>query len=123
MVRQVHTDKNRQTYYFWSSSTERILGPPLLHVSCEPAVGDIFVHEVEGHGLQVWVLDVVAQQVLWECVYRLDARRHPEDVTLFLSFPSPTPNSPVSKRAPTWVKESTAKQHKPHLPNILISRD
>jgi hypothetical protein len=119
MVRHVHTDKNRRAPYFWSTSTHRITGPPLLHVSCDPAIGDVFVHEVERHGLQVWVLDVVGDpRASWEPVYFLHQRRHPEDPTLFLSFPTPTGSA--SKRAPTWVKESTAKRHKSHLPNILI---
>ena len=119
MVRQVHTDKNRRAPYFWSTSTDRIARPPALHVSCELAVGDVFVHEVVNHGLQVWVLDPACNgQAHWEPVYLLPNRRHPEDPTLFLSFPTPTGLN--SKRAPTWVKESTAKRHKSHLPNILI---
>ena len=119
MVRQVHTDKNRRALYFWSTSVDKIVGPPLLHTSCDPGVGDVFIHEVEGHGLQVWVLDILGDpQARWEPVYFLHQRQHPDDATLFLSFPTPT--GPTGKRAPTWVKESTAKRHKPHLPNILI---
>jgi hypothetical protein len=119
MVRQVHADKNRRAPYFWSASVDKIVGPPLLHVSCEPAIGDVFIHEVKHQGLQVWVLDVASdQRVHWELVHSVHARRHPDDPSLLLSFPTPIGSS--SKRAPTWVKESTAKRHKPHLPKILI---
>jgi hypothetical protein len=114
----MHTDKNRRAPYFWSTSTQKIPGPPLLHISCQPAVGDVFIHEVENDGLQVWVLDAPNRQALWDPVYFPHNRQHPDDVTLFLSFP--TPVGPTSKRAPTWVKESTAKRHKPHLPRILV---
>lgn len=119
MVRHIHTDKNRRTPYFWSASVEKIAEPPLLHISCEPAIGDVFVHEVESQGLQVWVLDVVRdQQASWEPVYSVHSCRHPDDPTLLLSFP--TPAGLAGKRAPTWVKEGTARRHKPHLPTILI---
>src|SRR5882762_6443230 len=117
MVRQVHTDKNRRAPYFWSTSTEKITDPPLLHISCEPAVGDVFIHEVENHGLQVWVLEIAGQLAQWERAFFLHRRQHPDDPTLFLSFP--TPINLTGKRALTWVKESTAKRHKAHLPNIL----
>jgi len=119
MVRHVHADKNRRALYFWSTSADRIARPPLLHNSCDPAIGDVFVHEVENQGLQLWVLDVVDDVLAhWEPVYFIHQRQHPEDPTLFLSFP--TPMGPTSRRAPTWVKESTAKRHKSHLPKILI---
>lgn len=119
MVRQIHTDKNRRVPYFWSASMDKIAGPPLLHTSREPAIGDVFVHQVEQQGIQVWVLDVVGnQQAHWEPVYSLHSRRHPNDPTLILSFP--TPIALKSKREPTWVMESTARRHKAHLPKILI---
>lgn len=119
MVRQIHTDKNRRVPYFWSASVDKIAGPPLLHISCEPAIGDVFVHEVESQGLQVWVLDVASdQQAHWEPVSSVHNRQHPDDPTLVLSFPSPV--GQTSKRAPTWVKAATARRHKPHLPKVLI---
>ena len=119
MVRLIHVDKNRCTPYFWSASVDKIPVPPLLHTSCEPAIGDIFVREVEHQGMQVWVLVVIGDQLAhWDLVYSLHNRRHPDDPTLFLSFPIPI--GLTSKRVPTWVKENTARRHKPHLPKILI---
>lgn len=115
---RLHHDKNRNTVYFSSTSAETITEPPLLHISCQPAIGDVFVHDVANRGLQLWVLDKVDGQAQWERVYALDYRKHPCDSTLFLSFPTPTAGK--SKREPTWVMESTAKRHRPNHPKVLV---
>ncbi|KAF9780916.1 hypothetical protein BJ322DRAFT_1112327 [Thelephora terrestris] len=116
VLRQNKTScRKKTTHFFRTDAATPIAQPPILHTSCPPQVGDVFLHCVLNQGLQIWVLTVVGskREVDWTHVIFPHRTHHPLDRNLILSFPS----GRLSDVKPSWVKAKTASNHK-QLPPI-----